>query len=678
MLNLGIFVKADPGENVNISSMTMRMIKHTRLLGGLLGFGLLALSPALAVAAQPPNVIFILADDLGAHDARCFGSTYYETPNIDRLAGLGVKMTQAYAANPLCSPTRSSIQTGQYPARIGITSPACHLPTVQLEKRLIAGKQPSVKVLNADSLTRLKTEYFTLAEALKEAGYATAHFGKWHLGHNLPQNKTDRYEPKDQGFDVDFPHAPKAAGPGGGYLAPWKFITDPPLQAPAGTHIENRMSEEAGKFIRAHKDKPFYINYWAYSVHSPWNARKDYIEHFKTKADEKNPQHNPLYAAMVKSLDDGVGNILKAVEDAGVASRTIFVFFADNGGWAYPPKTTDPEGFENMPATSNLPLRSGKASIYEGGTREPCIVVWPGKVKPGTSNDALLQSVDWYPTLLAMCGLKPHADLKLDGFDQTSTLLGGKPVRERVFCHFPHGSDKQAENIPGFLPSTYVRNGDWKLIRFYADNPDGSDRFELYHLKDDLGESKNLAAEKPELVKEMNALINGFLKDTEAVIPKRNPDYNPASAASEGKAKGKAKAKPAAKNDDGDPALQGWKARNCDASVKAGIVTVKGKTDLPFLGVAAGVEGPATVTFRVRCAEGGPGKLEWIPPGTSQTQTATAPFTLKPGDWQTAKVEIPAKGPLGIARIYLPAQKQPVEIDWIELKGPAKNKRWDF
>lgn len=627
----------------------------------------IALICALCVqsnAAEPkPNIIFILCDDLGAHDVGCFGSTFHETPNIDRLASRGVKFTQAYAASPLCSPTRSSILAGQYPARIGITSPACHLPAVQLEKELMSGKQPTVKVLNANSLTRLKTEYFTLAEALHEAGYATAHFGKWHLGHNLPQNKDDRYEPKDQGFDFDFPHTPSAPGPGGGYLAPWtKFIKDPAITGQPGEHIEDRMSAEAAKYIRAHKDQPFYVNYWAYSVHSPWNARKDYIEHFKPKADEKNPQHNPLYAAMVRSLDDGVGRLLAAVDEAGIAGRTIIVFFSDNGGWAFPPKATDPEGFTNMPATSNLPLRSGKASLYEGGTREPCIVVWPGKTKPGATNDALLHSVDFYPTLLSMCGLKPHAGLKLDGVDQTATFLGRGAARDRVFCHFPHGGTKQAEQIPGFLPGTWVRKGDWKLIRFFADNDDGSDRFELYNLKDDLGESKNLAAGKPELVRELNALITGFLRDTEAVVPIRNPDY------------GKTAAAPA------DP-LQGWKARSCDAVVKGGVLVVTSKGLAPFLGFAAGQQtGPAVVKLRARSAVGGAGKIEWLPSGKADAVggAKSVPFELPGGGWQEVSVDLPAKGPLGILRVYLPAQKQPVEIDWIELKAAGKPKRWNF
>ncbi len=639
----------------------------------------LSLIAALHAAGEPtaarrPNVLFILADDLGAHDLRCFGSTYHETPHLDALAARGVKMTQAYAASPLCSPTRSSILAGVYPARSGITAPVCHLPQIQLEKQL-AGGNPNTRALNANSVTRLKSEYFTLAESLHEAGYATAHFGKWHLGHNL--SPSDHYEPKDQGFDLDFPHAPKAAGPGGGYLAPWKFITDPAITAAAGTHIEDRMSEEAAKFIRTHKDQPFFVNYWAYSVHSPWNARKDYIEHFKRTADLKNPQHNPLYAAMVHSLDDGVGRLLQAIDDAGVADNTIIVFFSDNGGWAYRPRATDPEGFTDQPATSNLPQRSGKASLYDGGTREPCIVVWPGKVKPGTVNDALFQSTDFYPTLLSMVGLKPHADVKLDGFDQSGTLLGQPSPRDRVFCHFPHGSPNQAVEIPGFLPGTYVRRGDWKLIRFYADNDDGSDRFELYDLKHDVGESKNLAANRPELVRELNALINGFLQDTAAVVPVRNPTYGQAIAARGTKATGKASAKG---TDDEFPGLQGWKARGVEYSVKEGVATLTPKNNAPFLGASAGVSGPATVTFRVRTARPGAAQIEWLNlnAGKQGAKPHSVPYTLNGGDWQEVKVNLPATGALGVIRLYVPALPQPVEIDWIEVQGAGAKKRWDF
>lgn len=621
---------------------------------------LLALGSSLHAAK--PNIVFILADDLGAHDPHCFGSSFHETPNIDKLAARGVKLTQAYAASPLCSPTRSSIMAGIYPARSGITTPSCHEMRVNLEKKLVANPTAQMRAINAESLTRLKTDYFTLAETLHEAGYATAHFGKWHLGHNL--SPEDHYEPKDQGFDVDFPHTPKAPGPGGGYLAPWtKFISDPNITGKPGEHIEDRMSEEAAKYIKANKDRPFFVNYWAYSVHSPWNARQDYIDYFKSKVDPKNPQHNALYAAMVRSLDDGVGRLLKAVDEAGVADNTIIVFFSDNGGWAFPPKATDPDGYADQPATSNLPKCSGKASLYEGGTREPCIIVWPGKVKPDTVNDALFQSTDFYPTLLAMCGLKPHADVKLDGFDQSGMLAGGASPRERVFCHFPHGTPNQAVSIPGMLPGTYVRQGDWKLLRFYADNEDGSDRLELYDLKSDPGEAKNLAAEKPELVSELNALITGFLKDTQAVVPVRNPGYGKVAVA---------------KKDDEFPGLEGWKARGCDYTAKNGIVTVHGKNAQAFLGVGAGVNGPLVAKLRVKCAIAAEGKIEWLAPGAAAKDAMSVPFAIKAGDWQDISVEVPAKGQIGILRVYLPSQGQTLEIDRIELKNATATKRWEF
>ena len=627
----------------------------------------LFLATVAAIAADRPNVIFILADDLGAHDLGCFGSTFYETPNIDRLAKRGTRFTQAYAASPLCSPTRSSILTGQYPARIGITSPVCHLPAVQLEKRLESGN-PNARVLVANSLTRLKPDYFTLAEALKEAGYATAHFGKWHLGHNLKPD--DRYEPKDQGFDADFPHTPNAPGPGGGYLAPWKFIKDPQIADEPGAHIEDRMSKEAAKFIAAHKDKPFYLNYWAFSVHSPWNARQDYIAHFKAKADPKNPQHNPLYAAMVRSLDDGIGRLLQAVDDAGIADNTIIVFYSDNGGYAYPPKKTDPEGYAEIPATSNLPLRSGKASLYEGGTREPFIFAWPGKAKAGATSDILFQSVDFYPTLLACVGLKPRDGLRLDGFDQSQALLGGESPRDRVFCHFPHGNAARDSVMDGFYAGTYVRKGDWKLIRFYARNDDGSDALELYDLRHDVGERNDLAQAQPERVKELNALIAGFLADTEAVVPKLNPDFGKTAP------KVAAKKKPLAPDD----LPGGWKNRAGKAAVIEGALHVESKGAGSFLGVGAGLAaGKARLTFKLRAPQAGEGRIALLG-ASGGAEFLSVPYRAS-GEavWQTVTVELEAPQAAGILRLYLPEGSASVDLDEISLT-PSKGtpRRWDF
>ncbi len=627
----------------------------------------LLLAPLAAVAADRPNIIFILADDLGAHDLRCTGSTFYETPNLDRLAQRGTRFTQAYSASPLCSPTRSSILVGQYPARTGITAPVCHLPTVQLEKRLENGN-PNARLLVANSLTRLQTEYFTLAEAFKEAGYATAHFGKWHLGHNLKPG--DRYEPKDQGFDVDFPHTPSAPGPGGGYLAPWKFIKDPAITDTAGVNIEDRMSQEAAKYIAAQKGKPFYLNYWAFSVHSPWNARADYIEHFKAKADPKNPQHNALYAAMVKSLDDGIGRLLQAVDDAGIADNTIIVFYSDNGGYAYPPKKTDPEGYADIPATSNLPLRSGKASLYEGGTREPFLFAWPGKAKAGATSDILFQSVDFYPTLLSLAGLKPRAGLQLDGHDQSKALLGGDSPRDRVFCHFPHGNATRDSVMDGFYAGSYVRKGDWKLIRFYVRNDDGSDDLELYDLKNDLGERRNLAKEKPELAQELNGLITGFLKDTGAVIPKANPNF--------GKIIPKAASPKKAPAPDDLPG--GWKNRAGKATVIEGALHLESKGADSFIGVGAGLSsGPAKLSFRLRAAQAGEGKITLLGAAGGAEMLSVPYRTSGEASWQTITVELNTKQAAGILRLYLPTGSAAVDLDDIVLT-PAQGtpRRWEF
>ncbi len=625
----------------------------------------LLLAPLALVAADKPNIILILADDLGGRDLACFGSKYHETPNLDRLASRGVRLTQAYSASPLCSPTRSSILTGQYPARTGITAPACHLPKVVLEKALLQGND---RVHVANSITRLKPDYHTLAEALKASGYATAHFGKWHLGHNLQAG--DAYEPRDQGFDVDWPHTPKAPGPGGGYLAPWKFITDPEIKDDDGRHVDERMADEAGKFIRASKGRPFFVNFWLFSVHSPWNARKDYIEYFKQKTDSANPQKNPLYAAMVKSLDDSVGRLLKHLDDSGEADNTIIVFWSDNGGFAYPPKQTDPQGYADIPATSNLPYRSGKASLYEGGTREPGIVVWPGKVKAGATADFLMQSVDLYPTLVRAGGATLKPGQKVDGLDQTDALLGGASPRDRVFCHFPHGNATRDSVMDGFYAGSYVRKGDWKLIRFYGRSDDGTDELELYDLKQDLGERRNLAKEQPAVAQELNGLIDGFLKDTEAVIPKANPNF--------GKASPKAPAKKKALAPDDLPG--GWKNRAGKAAVVEGALSVQSKGPDSFLGVSAGLTaGPAKLSFKIRAPQAGEGRIALLGPAGGPEVLSVPYRTAGEAVWQSVTVELNPKQAAGILRLYLPAGSTVVDLDDIVLtpaQGPAR--RWEF
>jgi arylsulfatase A-like enzyme len=473
-------------------------------------------SPVATSAALRPNIVFILADDLGWRDTSLYGSTFHHTPNIDRLAQRGIRFMNAYAANPLCSPTRASILTGLYPGRIGITTPSCHLPEVRLEAGLPKRTRPDEKAVTPISVTRLKTTYPTLAKTLKEAGYATGHFGKWHLGH-------EPYSALQHGFDVDVPHYP-GPGPAGSYLAPWKFPPALKFTGQKGEHIEDRMAQEAVKFLRANKDRPFYLNYWAFSVHAPWDAKPELVGKYKEKADPKAAQRNPVYAAMVQSLDDGVGTLLNTLDELKIADRTIVIFFSDNGGVHWLDDRMKQAFGLDSPPTSNAPLRGGKAALYEGGTREPCIVVWPGRVKPDSTTDALLSSVDFYPTLLEMVGMKSKEGQKLDGVSQVPAILGTGAPRDTAYCFFPH-----YVAATGNLPGVWVRKGDWKLIRFFCDNANQTDRYELYDLRSDIGETKNLADRMPEKVAELNALIERHLKDIAPLLPKPNPTYRRAA-----------------------------------------------------------------------------------------------------------------------------------------------------
>jgi arylsulfatase A-like enzyme len=406
--------------------------------------------------------------------------------------------------------------TGLHPARIGITAPECHHPEERLTASVPEKAQPWQKVIPCRSATRLKREYFTLAEALEKAGYATGHFGKWHLG-------PEPFDPLHQGFDADVPHW-SGPGPAGGYIAPWKYPPTLNLTGRPGEHIEDRMATEATEFIKANANRPFFLNYWCFSVHSPWGAKPSLIERYRAKADPKNPQHNPLYAAMVHSLDENVGRLIKTLDDLKLSDNTIIVFFSDNGG------VTFKDQHDNV-VTSNAPLRGGKATIYEGGTREDCVVVWPGTVKPGSKSDEIIQSIDFYPTILDILGLKPRPTQEFDGISFVPALRQtGKLGREAIFCYFPHETP-----VTGAVPSVYVRKGDWKLIRLFHQGDDGAHVYELYNLKRDIGETKNLAAGLPEKVRELDRLIDGFLTDTKAVLPKPNPSYDPTARRPEGR-----------------------------------------------------------------------------------------------------------------------------------------------
>lgn len=490
--------------------------------------GLLLALPAALHAAEAsktrPNIVFFLADDLGWRDTTPYGSTFYETPNIERLARRGMKFTQAYAANPLCSPTRSSIMTGLFPARTGIMTPSCHVEEVRLETSYEKETPPGRKVVSVESVTRLKLEYYTLAESLKDAGYATGHFGKWHLGR-------EPYDPLHQGFDVDVPHT-YGPGPAGSYIAPWKFPPEMHFQGQPGENIEEHMAREAVEFIRTNKDRLFFLNYWAFSVHSPWQGMPKLVEKYaaKAQADPNNPQHNPIMGAMIETMDESVGRLLDTLDELRLTDNTIFIFFSDNGGFSYLGRGLDTDKYP-VPMTSNAPLRGGKSQIYEGGVREPLIVTWPGQVKANSTSDAVVQSTDFYPTILDMLGLEPQPGQKFDGVSFLPALKQTGPLsREALFCLFTRYAQEQTP------PGASVRQGDFKLIRFFHDGPDFADRSELYNLKDDIGETTNLADKMPDRVKAMDALLEGFLADTRALLPKPNPAYKPQAGAKQGSA----------------------------------------------------------------------------------------------------------------------------------------------
>lgn len=447
--------------------------------------GLAAAGSLAAQANRKTNFVFILADDYGWRDTGCYGNRYYATPNLDRLAAEGARFTQAYAACPVCSPTRGSILTGKYPARTGVTD--------WIPGRVTPPKGP---VVTPKTATQLKLEEVTLAERLKPAGYRAASVGKWHLG-------SEGFTPLDQGFDVNIggdhrgspPRSPKP------YFGPFEL---PGLKAAEGEFLTDLLTAAASSFIEQNKANPFFLYLPHYTVHIPLSAREAEVARHESKAQGK---YNPVYAAMVESLDRSVGAVLRAIDGAGLRDNTMVVFFSDNGGLRY-------EGQTRRVATDNSPLRAGKGHLYEGGIREPLIVRFPGVVKPGTVVETPVSSVDFYPTICESAAV-PAGDV--DGVSLMGLLRGGQLKPRPLFWHYPHYSNQGGE------PGSAVREGDWKLIEFHADG-----RKELYNLRDDLSETRNLAEREPRVTKRLSALLHDWRKKSGAIMPTRNPDADPA------------------------------------------------------------------------------------------------------------------------------------------------------
>jgi arylsulfatase A-like enzyme len=426
---------------------------------------LLLMATTVAAAERPKNIVLILADDLGWADTTLYGKTsFYETPNIQRLAARGMTFTNAYAS-PICSPTRASIMTGQNPARHGMTSPAAHLPDVRFEPIAGVNGPPHLKCTNVKSSTRLDPSLPTLAKVLKEAGYSTAHFGKWHLG-------LEPHSPLELGFDVDIPHW-HGPGPKTSYLAPWNYPNF--KEGEPGEHIEDRMAKEAIAWLKKRdRNKPFFMNYWQFSVHAPFGAKPELIDRYRKKLGnhpERSKQQSPTYAAMVHSLDDAVGSLLDALDAEGIADETVVVFYSDNGGNIHCGlEETDASGENYITAiTSNHPLRGGKGGIHEGGVRVPAVVAWPGVTNAGSRSDVRIQSNDLYPTILRMLNVQQPNDHVIDGVDFAKALQGEEMDRGPMFTLVPgHG------NTPQWLPpSMSVHHGDWKMIRIFHYGEDG-------------------------------------------------------------------------------------------------------------------------------------------------------------------------------------------------------------
>ncbi len=496
-----------------------------------------------------PNVVFFLLDDLGWRDLGCYGSSFYETPNIDRFASRSVRFTQAYAACHVCSPTRASIMTGKYPARLHLTD-------------WLSGRRefPFQKLKNAEIHQQLPLEEITIAEALKTHGYRTAHIGKWHLGE-------DPHGPLHQGFDIQIPRWNKG-WPKAGYHAPLKFDG---LEEKQGDYLTDRLTDEALTFIEANRDRPFFLYFSHFAVHDPIQGRGDLVAKYERKLksldppddpafilegnpDDENPltreelharmqrpewsgykvlpdrtvkikqhQDNVEFAAMVESVDESLGRVLNQLKTLELDDDTIVILFSDNGGmsganFGSPSRIVSPDQLDKAFSTSNLPLRGAKGWLYEGGIREPLIIRWPQQGLAGEVCDVPVISTDFYPTILDMLGLPLRPQQHADGISIASLVKGATSLERDAICwHFPHYSNHGMQS-----PGGAIRAGDYKLLEYFE-----NDTVQLFNLKQDIGEQNDLSRTKPEKVAQLRAMLRAWRKDVSARMMEPNPDYIP-------------------------------------------------------------------------------------------------------------------------------------------------------
>ncbi|MBC8354057.1 MAG: sulfatase [Planctomycetes bacterium] len=473
-------------------------MRHRRILVTLTLVFFVVVSNCVARSAdstpKPPNIVFLFADDLGWTGLRCFGSDFYETPNLDRLAQSGMKFTNAYSACTVCSPTRASVMTGMYPARLHLTD-------------FIAGQhRPFAKLQIPDWTKGLDHSYVTIAEALRDAGYKTAQIGKWHLNH--AGRRAAEYGPSAHGFDVEI------GKPQGmrGYQLKAGSISEGESKS---EYLTDYLTDKAVEFIDSAKDKPFFL-YFAYHVpHTPIEGREDFVAAFTNKVRPDAIHKNPTYAAMVASLDQSVGRVLQRLDQHGLTDNTLVVFTSDNGGLTQ--RYGKHDGF-----TENLPLRRGKGSAYEGGVRVPTIVRWPGVTEAGSVCDEPVMTIDYYPTFLEIASSRGNEvhNASLDGRSITPLLRDPSATLGRdLYWHYPH------YHAGGDSPYSAVRSGNWRLVEFHED-----DRVELYDLAKDIGELHDLSAAVPQIASQLRDKLHQWRKQVNAQMPTPNPNFDSARA----------------------------------------------------------------------------------------------------------------------------------------------------
>ncbi|MSU48662.1 MAG: DUF4976 domain-containing protein [Opitutus sp.] len=458
-------------------------------LFALSGFQVVSTAAVAAAPARPPNFLFIFADDLGTPPVGAYGNTYYQTPNIDRLAREGLRFTDAYAACPVCSPTRAALMTGQYPARTHVTD-------------FIAGGQfPFARLKQPNWQKFLPLSATTIAEELSVRGYATALFGKWHLAKAYVGPESVAEGPDRQGFAENFiTHKPTKAH-------------DPEKDA----HGVEAITTRALDFLDRHRDRPFFLYLPHNSIHAPIMAPRALVEKYRARPGADRPENKPVIAAMMEVLDESIGRVLARLDTLGLRDNTVVIFYGDNGGL--------------LGDAAQTPWRGGKAQLHEGGIRVPLVIRWPAAIASGRVSAMPVTTVDFFPTFLELAGKPAASNAVLDGVSLASHLRGGPaPARDAIFWHYPH---YHSSGDGG--PAGAVRAGDWKLVEYYEHTVAQSGRApELYNLRTDPSETKNLAATAPERVAALRAQHAAWRKATAAQMPTVNPAFEPTRAKQSG------------------------------------------------------------------------------------------------------------------------------------------------